>query len=481
MNGARLQSGLARQLVAVIAAALAACAPLPDMQRGQQALASGDLLAAESDLRPLAERGYLLAQVRLAKAYREQGSPESLKQAAHWYRQAMRRDPAYAVDLARALAAGDEPEALVEAADLLRNADLMGDSEALKLLIRLYREHPELDTRGQTAALLARAAQRQDRDSQAAVIRWYRDFGSTHAHREELFQRCLEARDWVPKCYVDLAEIYRAGAAWPKLDGLLEELVQRHQQQWVDDEILARVARSLMDDEIPQAAQPAAATQLLARLQGRSAEAQAELAELLLDHPDLGAELEPPLDPLTLLEQAAEGGSADAALTLGRLVLHGRQGLVADPRRAQKLLQQAAQTLPAAHYSLGRMYQRGQLGESHPELALQHLLLAARAGYARADLELARLYSRAQGVRPDPVTAAAFAHLASLSGIGEASGLKQQLQARMNVDQQMQAEALAQREFSVRQAGASETLSTQDPGSRSEPANAEFAAMEDAS
>ena len=60
-------------------------------------------------------------------------------------------------------------------------------------------------------------------------------------------------------------------------------------------------------------------------------------------------------------------------------------------------------------------------------------------------------------------------------------GLKQQLQARMNVDQQMQAEALAQREFSVRQAGASETLSTQDPGSRSEPANAEFAAMEDAS
>ena len=72
MNGARLQSGLARQLVAVIAAALAACAPLPDMQRGQQALAAGDLLAAESDLRPLAERGYLLAQVRLAKAYLRQ-------------------------------------------------------------------------------------------------------------------------------------------------------------------------------------------------------------------------------------------------------------------------------------------------------------------------------------------------------------------------------------------------------------------------
>lgn len=481
MNAARLQSRLATRAIAVVTVALAACAPLPDMQRGQQALAAGDLVAAESDLRPLAERGYLLAQVRLARAYRDQGSPESLKQAAHWYRQAMRRDPAYAVDLARALAASGEPQALAEASDLLRNADLMGDSEALKLLIRLYREYPQLDTRGQTAALLARAAQRQDRDSKAAVIRWYRDFGTTQAHREELFQRCLEARDWLPKCYVDLAQIYRAGAAWPKLDGLLEELVQRHQQRWVDDEILARIARTLMDDEIPQAAQPAAATKLLARLSGRSAEAQSQLAELLLDHPDLGDELDPPLDPMQLLEQAAEGGSADAALTLGRLVLRGRHGLIADPHRAQKLLQQAAQTLPAAHYSLGRMYQRGQLGESHPELALQHLLLAARAGYARADLELARLYSRSQGVRPDPVTAAAFAHLAGLSGIGEALSLKQQLQAQMNVDQQLRAEALAQREFSVRQHGAAPQTTTQNPGLRSEPANGEFAAMEDAS
>lgn len=455
-----------------LALALGACGSLPDIDRGEQAMERGDWAEAERNLRPLAERGYLMAQVRLARAYRDQGDPESLELAAQWFRKAMRRDASYATDLAQVQMKRQQPETLAEAEDLLVEADLLGDSRALKLLIRLYRDNPQMDTQDQARQLLSKAALREDRDSKAAVIRWYREHGQSHAHREQLFQRCLDAKDWLPKCYIDLAEIYRAGAAWSELDQLLEEVVARHGDQWVSDEIVMRVASAMLDDESPADPQPSAAAKLLERVQAQSPEAKAELAELLLDYPELSAELAEPLEPVALLEQAAEAGSADAALELGRAYLRGRHGVTADPRRALKLFQQAAQTLPAAHYSLGRMYQRGQLGESHPELALQHLLLAARAGYARADLELAKLYSRAQGVRPEPVTAASFAHLAGLNGIAEGEQLKRQIQSHMSPQQQAEAQALAQREFAVRQSQFKES---------DQPADAEFAAMEDAS
>src|SRR3546814_19802285 len=49
---------------------------LPDLARGKQSAAAGRLDDAEADLKPLAEQGYVEAQIALARIYAQIGKPE---------------------------------------------------------------------------------------------------------------------------------------------------------------------------------------------------------------------------------------------------------------------------------------------------------------------------------------------------------------------------------------------------------------------
>jgi alginate biosynthesis protein AlgK len=120
--------------------------------------------------------------------------------------------------------------------------------------------------------------------------------------------------------------------------------------------------------------------------------------------------------------------------------------VVADPQKAERYLQDAAATQPAAHYYLGRLYKRGELGTAEPQRAAEHLLTAARGGYARADYLLAQLFSDNRGVKPNRVNAAVFASLAAGNGVAEAAPLLATLRAGLSAPERRRAETLEQEE-----------------------------------
>src|SRR3546814_19310589 len=66
---------------------------LPDLARGKQSAAAGRLDDAEADLKPLAEQGYVEAQIALARLYAQIGTPERVSQAIGWLRPASEKRP----------------------------------------------------------------------------------------------------------------------------------------------------------------------------------------------------------------------------------------------------------------------------------------------------------------------------------------------------------------------------------------------------
>ena len=108
-------------LVLLMVGAPVMASALPDLERGVAALDEGRLDDALTDLQPLALRGYLEAQVRLARLYAERGREDDLDRAIHWYWTAHARDPRRVrIELARVLLdKGDttaELDGLLEAA-----------------------------------------------------------------------------------------------------------------------------------------------------------------------------------------------------------------------------------------------------------------------------------------------------------------------------------------------------------------------------
>lgn len=427
---------------------------LPDLARGIKALEAGDITAAEADLVPLAEKGYLDAQLALARHYATQDSTESQQRAAVWYRKTLKRDPSRRVPLARALMriAGDKERR--EAEQLLKRADKDGDPEALRVLLRLYRDMPGLTPLAEQAPLARRAGASRERDDRGEAMNWYRLASlSDPRYVEPLLVLCADARDWHPECYVDLARQHRSGKR-EALRPLLDEAARAYQKQQMTIETLARLTRVLLSDDVPGEPVISEALPLLKLAAPHSVDAKARLARLLIEHPGLDAEA----DPVAMLKSAAENGSAEGAVFLGRIYLEG-QAMPAEPASAEQWLTRAATTEPAAHFYLGRLHERGYDGRADPQRALQHYLQAARGGYARADLAIAQMLSKNRGVRIDLVTAYAFARLAERNGVVGSVELLAQLRTQMDNPQFKRGAELAQQELDARTAAASQIAS----------------------
>lgn len=442
-------------------------AQLPDLERGKQALANGDFGAAQRDLVPLAAKGYLEAQLRLASGYSKLETPEGDLQAARWYRAALPKAPETKVRLARTLLRLASPVAVVsddakppsldaaqaklvdEAEKLLREADASGDPEALLPLLVLLTAHPDRDQqpRQAVADLVARAETIKTPEAEAAVVRWYRL--NQRPERPEiagkLISRCKTARTRLPECYLDLGRHYRRNSDTAALQELVTEAIARLEKRELEPVLIERLGNAMLSDSVAGPSQNKAAHTLLSLVAETSTEARVRLARLLIEEPAL----DPETKPATLLESAVAQGSPEAALSLARLYMRGID-VVVEPKTAERLLLKAVDTEPSAHYFLGRLYHRGEVGEAAPVKAANHYLQAARRGYARADFALAQLYSENRGVRVNRANAYLFARLAANGAVVEAQPLLDNLRPQLSLADLAEAETRLMAELALR-------------------------------
>ncbi|MCC2658192.1 MAG: hypothetical protein K0Q76_3300 [Panacagrimonas sp.] len=428
-------------------ASSAATWALPDLARGKAALERGDLAAAESDLKPLAEQGYLEAQVALARTYAAQNTRASAVQAVEWYRLAAKQDPALRLPLVRTMMrAGRADPAEV---DKLLKEIVREDSSALPLQLRLYREFPQLVSLDAAAGLAQKVAQSRLPEERAEAIAWYRAHRDEQVAEKALVSLCERDRKLVQECYADLVMHYRSTEDKAALEKIGAEVVARYKEGQVTPENLERVARAMSSEDDVGEPNVEGGYKLLTLIKEPSASVLARKARMLVLKPSL----DPSADAVELLRAAYKAGSLEAALYLGRLYLD-ESNPHADAIEAERLLREAAPTLSGAHVWLGRLYERGYQGLPDPSRALKHYLVAARAGHPNADMALARMYSRNRGIRVDPVKAYAFAKLAEHYGNPGAPDLLNRLQPVMSQQQVANAQALAEAEFDARHAAA---------------------------
>lgn len=420
---------------------------LPDLARGRAALERGDLAAAELDLKPLAEQGYLEAQIALARTYAAQNTRESALKAVQWYRLAAKQDPALRLPLVRTMMRAGRADP-TEVDKLLKEI-VQEDSAALPLQLRLYREFPQVTSRDAAAALARKVADSRLPEERAEAIAWYRANREEPVAEKALVALCERDRKLVQECYADLVLHYRTREDKAALEKISGEVLTRVKDQQITPETLERVARALSSEDEVGEPNVEGGYKLLALIKEPSPTVMARKARMLILKPSL----DPEADPVEMLRAAYKAGSLEAALYLGRLYLD-EFNPHADWIEGERLLREAAPTLSSAHVWLGRLYERGYMGLPDPSRALKHYLVAARAGHPNADMALARMYSRNRGIRVDPVRAFAFAKLAEHYGNPGAPDLINRLLPVMNPQQVASAQALAEAEFDARHAAA---------------------------
>lgn len=440
--------------------ACGAALALPDLARGLAALERGEVEQARADLAPLAEYGYVKAQIGLARLFAAEPSPEARQHAEEWLRRAVKQDPSVRLELARLLLA-DAPHSDPMEVDRLLTAVAQerGDDAVLRLRVRLYREYPQHFKTNEAAEFAARAAASEQPELRAAALSWYRVHAGQPQYAEALAQLCRRDLDVQPDCHADLArharqigdaEQYRVSLRIARSKAAAGELPA---------DTIGRVARVAVAEDLPGEPDPSVAYALFAQVEQPAPDTRVRIAKLLLDDPTL----DPEADAVAMLAQAMEQGSGEtadeAAMVLGRHYLSARNPQ-ADPARAERLLLDAVATQPAANFYLGRMFERGYRGRVQPQRALRHYLDAARGGYVWADMALARMFWNNRGVKVDPVNACTFALLADHNGVNEATELLQTLSRAMSPAQLEAAEGLAQREHRARHADTVTQLAT---------------------
>lgn len=486
---------------------------IPDLARGKRAAANGDYAAAEGNFLPLARRGYIDAQLALARLYAHMHTYQATQKAIHWYRVAAAKVPQQAqVPLARLLLRQDRAAQLAEAQRLFTQAwDKRRDPQALAGLIELYTDHPGYDTRHRMPSLVASAERLDLPVTIGALISWYRNTPDMPGHRARLLAMCRRSLNLAPTCYVDLLRDARARNDRKRMQQLVAAGMSQFRQGIVSADTAASMARALVEtpgdsgdsgdtaapvsdqpetdaqDLAPNPsapapvslgashscsqtpvgiargpasqrvqppppdthAQPDLANRVIATLVAGSARARVEAAGVVVSYPFLA----PDFDAESALQKGRGQDLSDATLYLGELYLDGDRA-TRQPRKALKYLQRAAHdpaTAVAAQYYIGRLYQLGYLDEVAPQRAFDHLLYAARRGYVSADKALARLFASGKGVCPNHVYAYVFAQLGAREGASAISTLVGQLNGVLTPRQRVAAQRLLRREKASRQ------------------------------
>lgn len=231
---------------------------LPDLQRGKMAAAAGRIDDAERDLVPLAERGYVDAELALGRLYAHQQTKDTNEKAIRWLRAAAEKTPDAEVPLARSLVRAGGAKNLVEAERLFEKGwTARQDPEALGGWLELYAAYPAYDRQHRAAQLAADAEKLDQPPTTAAVIRWYRSTQDDKDHAARLLALCKKSLDLVPECYVDLVRDARAKNDKETMTKLTHAAMSQFGQDRVPFNVAAGIARALVatpNDDEPAAA-----------------------------------------------------------------------------------------------------------------------------------------------------------------------------------------------------------------------------------
>ncbi len=221
---------------------------MPDLARGKLAAAAGHDAEAESNFLPLAQRGYIEAQVALAHLYARQHTEQSTQQAIRWFRMAATKAPLQAeVPLARLLLQQDRAPQLAEAQRLFTHAwDDRQDPEALAGLIELYAANPGYDSQRRMPMLVASAEQLDLPVTNGALISWYRNTRNMPGHNERLLTMCRKSLNLAPTCYVDLLRDMRARNDRKGMRQMVAAAMSQFRQGLVPLDTTASIARELV-------------------------------------------------------------------------------------------------------------------------------------------------------------------------------------------------------------------------------------------
>lgn len=221
---------------------------MPDLMRGKLAAQAGNDVEAESNFRPLAERGYVEAQIALAKLLARRQNQQATQEALRWFRTAAEKDPLNAeVPLARLLLQQDDPAQLAEANKLFTHAwDDRQDPEALAGLIELYTAAPGLDTGKRMATLLPTAEKLDQPVTNGALISWYRNTREVPGHNDRLLAMCRKSLNIAPTCYVDLVRDMRARNDQKAMQQMVSAAMSQFGQGIVPIPAAASLARVLV-------------------------------------------------------------------------------------------------------------------------------------------------------------------------------------------------------------------------------------------
>lgn len=433
-------------LGAISLSLLSGCTALPDLQLARQAKARGDLATAEQNFRPLAEQGYVEAQIGLADLLVRSPVPAQQAQGEGYYRQALGRSPAAGVGLGKWLASKPTPSTAErnEAEQLLRQGLAAGDRSTLIPLTALLLRDPQRIASGEIAQQLGQWQAAGMGEAQYGKVMLYRARGDYRQHLVEVEQTCEQWLATLSECYPELAALYQERGDTAKQQQLLERLLTSYQAGVLPAASVLPVAK-LLSSSANGPADPPAAKRLLTAISGTYPDAWFSLAALLKAYPEQGGTDE----MLEDLQQGIAAGSARSALMLGQLYLVD-QYVPVNFQTAEKYLLQALPAEPKAHLLLGKLYSEGQLGEIDPDQALAHFLAGARAGDPNADVALAQLFGEGRGVKINPVYAYSFAKLAKYQGLPQGQVLMERIAPRLQPHDYPQVESLFSQELQAR-------------------------------
>lgn len=433
-------------IVSLFSLGLTACSNLPDVQRAEQAAATGNLQEAQSQLEELAQFGLVEAQVELGDLYADQDTPAARRKALAWYQKAAEQgSDRAAIRIGKMNAReGDTPEQRAHGARYLRKALAAGDQTALIPLVNLYVNFPDEFPNGNPLALIQQARASGDPKGDVALARYYVTSGEFEQRTGDIESLCRPIAEAHPECFQLLARVYLAEGRSEDFSALVERTTKAWEQGSIEDRDLYLFARWLSDDESPQK-QVATTNELYLKLTPEYVPALTARAKLIMEHNYL-AEPEVVID---MLQKARESGDVKASLSLARAYERGRI-VPPDPEKAIRYALEAREKYPSAEYLLGRIYKRGYLGEPDPEKARHHLLTAARRGFPKADYALAELYWEGKGIEVNTQYAWNFALLALEGGVERARELMVEMVLDVPGHIKMKAEALYKQERAAR-------------------------------
>jgi TPR repeat protein len=355
---------------------------------------------AFSSLGFLAEKGYVEAQGQLASIYARDPSPFAREQAARWFQEVNRHTDRYQTRYIRWLAsyAEQEPSLFQEALTLLEQ-QMQNEGDVGPELVRLLDAAEQL-TDEKVAAVLSLIHGANAKEDKIRVLAQLDDLSPFLTEFEGLCEDSLAQRYECLMARLRYAKEHQSDS----LEDIVTEANAAYKKSQIDDAQLLRLMSQLLTTEGGTVASyPQFARQLVESAIGSSDVLFLRFAQLDEAYTSGKQAM------LSRLESLHTGGNVQASTILGNLYIDGKQ-VITQPRIGEAYLLAAIDSADAK-LSLGRLYLSGRLGIVKLQEGVDLLVDSGRQGNPQAYKELMRVFSGSRGVQPDNLYSHTFAQV----------------------------------------------------------------------